>query len=77
MGLCHRFEPLEAQCEPIAIGAIFVPARQMNGPAIQSLQGFEHRAIVPTEQPIRDRDMQPILGVNSDEMSVERCMMTL
>ncbi len=46
---------------------------QMDGPAIQSLQRFEHRAIVLPEQPIRD--MQPIVGVNADQMGVERCMM--
>jgi hypothetical protein len=42
-------------------------------PPFNSLESFEHRAIVPPEQPLRH--MQPIVWINTDQMGVERSVM--
>ena len=69
----HRLEPLEAQREPITIRAILDAAWQVDCSAIQPLQSFEHRAIILTEQPFGH--MQPIVGVDADQMRVESGVM--
>jgi hypothetical protein len=69
----RRLEALEAQREPVAIGAILCSARRMDDSAVQPLQGVEHRAVVLSEQPLGY--MQPIVRVDTDQMSIEGSVM--
>ena len=69
----HRLEPLEARCKPVAIRAVLDASRQVDGSAIQSLQSFEHRTIILTEQPFED--MQPVVGVDADQNCIKSCVM--
>ena len=65
----HRLEALEAQRQTVAIRAVLDPTRQVYDPAVEPLQGFEHRAIFLPEQPLGN--MQPIVRVDPDQMGVE------
>jgi hypothetical protein len=69
----HRFEPLEAQRKSVTIQAILDASRQVYGSTIQSLQSFEHRTIILTEQPFED--MQPVVGVDADQKCIKSCVM--
>ena len=71
----HRLEALKAQRQPIAIWTILNAARQVDGLAVQSLEGFQHRTIVLPEQPLGH--MQPVVRVDADQMGVERGVMDL
>ena len=73
--LSHRLEPLEADREPVAIRPVLDPVRQMQGFAIQLLEGFQHRTVLLIEQSVRD--MQPIIGIDADQMGIEGGMMDL
>ena len=48
-------------------------ARQVDALAIQSLEGFQHRTIVPPKKPLRH--MQPVVRVDANQMCVERGVM--
>jgi hypothetical protein len=65
----HRLEPLEAPRQPVLIRAILDAAGQVDGPSLQALQGFEHRAVVLAEEPVRN--VQPVVGVDSDQVRIE------
>lgn len=52
--LSYRLEPLEADCKPVAIRPVLDPVRQMQGLAIQLLEGFQHRTVLLIEQSVRD-----------------------
>ena len=69
----RRLEALEPERKTVSIGPVLIADWQMDRAAVQSLQGFEHRAVVLPEQPLRH--MQPIIRVNADQMCVERRMM--
>lgn len=69
---CHRFVAVEAYCKSVAIGTVFHPVRQMDGRTVQSLQGFEHGAIVLAKQ--SSRYMQPVIGVNANQIRIEGSM---
>jgi hypothetical protein len=69
----RRLEPVEPPRKSVTIRAILDASRQMYGSTIQSLQSFEHRSIILTEQPIGD--MQALVGVNADQMGVKSCVM--
>jgi hypothetical protein len=43
--------------------------------AVEPLQGFEHRSIVLPEQALGD--MEPIVGINTNQMSVKGGVMDL
>jgi hypothetical protein len=64
----HRLEPLEAPRKPVPIRAVLDAARQVDSPAVQPLQGFEHRAIVSPEQSVRH--MKAIVAVNGCSKSM-------
>lgn len=66
----HRLEPLEVRRNPVLIRTVLGAARQMDGSAIQPLQGFEHRPVVLTGQPLRY--MQTIVRVDADQMDIKR-----
>ncbi len=75
-GISRRsLEPLKAHGETIPIWVILRADRQLKGPTVQSLQRFEHRAIMLTEQALRN--VQPIVGVDPDQMRIERGVMDL
>jgi hypothetical protein len=69
----HRLEPFKAYREPIAIGTILDSARQVDALAIQSLESFQHRTIVPPKKPLGH--MQPVVRVDANQMCVERGVM--
>ena len=71
----HRLESLEAQREPIAIRTVLETAWQVDGSAVQPLQGLKHRAVVLPKQSLGH--MQSIVRVDADQMSVERGVMNL
>ena len=49
----RRHEALKAQSESVSIGEVLGAIWQMYGAAMEPLEGFEHRAIVLPEQPVR------------------------
>jgi hypothetical protein len=71
----HGLEPLKAECKAVAVWPVLHTTRQVNGFTLQSFKGFEHWAITPYQQPIRN--VQPVVWINTDEMRVERRMMNL
>ena len=71
----RRLESLEPQGEAVPIGIILGAGRQVKGPTVQFLQRFEHRAIMLTEQALRN--VQPIVGVDPDQMCIECGVMDL
>ncbi len=57
------------------IRAVLGAVRQMDRATVQPLQGFEHRAVIPHEQPLGY--MQTIVRVDADQMGVEGSVMDL
>jgi hypothetical protein len=47
----------------------------VDGPALQALQSFEHRAVVLTEEPVRN--VQPVVDGESDQVRIESRVMNL
>jgi hypothetical protein len=62
----HGLEPLETQSKTVAIWPVLHTTREVNGFTLQLFKGFEHWAITPCQQPIRN--VQPVLWINADEM---------
>ncbi len=58
VGNRHTLEPLEAKREPVPIRAVLDAAWQVDGPAVEPLQRFQHRAIFLTEKPLRHMNLR-------------------
>jgi hypothetical protein len=69
----RRHETLKAQGESVSIREVLGAIWQMYGAAMQPLQSFEHRTIVLCQQAARN--MKSIVGIDADEMCVERGVM--
>lgn len=67
--LGRRPEPIEASRQPVPVRSIPFSRWQVKRGVLQPLERFEHRTIALAEQPLRDMD--PVIGIDADEMSVE------
>jgi hypothetical protein len=74
--LCGLLELLEPKRQPIPIGMILKPSWSVDHCSGDPLQPeFQEWSIVNVEQPIGD--MNSVSGVDSDQVSVEGCVMQL
>ena len=71
----QALKALESDCEPVAVGAVLSTARKVQRASVEPFQSFEHRTIVLGQQPVGD--MQPVIGINTDQMRVNGRMMNL
>ena|SRR4051794_13445541 len=69
----RRREAFKAQSEPIPIGKVPDAIWQMYRAAMEPLEGFKHWAIVLSEQALGY--MEPIVGIDADQMGVKGGMM--
>ena len=68
-------ETFKSHRKPVPIGEVLVAIWQMYGAAMKSLQGFKHWAIVLPEQALGY--MEPIVGIDADQMGIKGGMMDL
>ena len=66
-------EAIEPQSETVAIRLILSPLRETKQPAIQSLDGLEHRPILLGEETFGD--VQPIVWVDANQVGIEGSVM--
>ncbi len=71
----RRLEALEPQEEAVPIGIILGTGGHVECPPVQFLERIEHRSVVLTEQTLRN--VQAIVGVNPDQVRIERGVMEL
>lgn len=64
--LRRRPKPLEPKCETVSIGEVLRALWRPEQAAIQPFDRVQHRPIVLSQKPLRH--MQPIVGINADQM---------
>ena len=65
----RRLEPLIPLRKPVPIRAVLGAIGQMDHPAVEPLQGFEHRPVVLHQQAVGDVQFE--VGVDADQMGIE------
>ncbi len=71
MSICS----IEPQGETVVVWIILGAGRQLEGPPVQLLQGFEHLAVMLIEQAFGN--VQPVIWVDPDQVRIERGVMDL
>jgi hypothetical protein len=66
-------ETFKSNGKPVSVGQIFRAIWQMDCVAMEPLQRLKHRTVVLREQAVRN--MKSIVGIDADQMRVERDMM--